>query len=223
MQTEYFFLILYLIAAALNLIASLKKNKILFGVTKPALLLLLCLYVFFRTSPTPDWLMIAAFAACWLGDVLLMINGEVWFTAGGVSFFAGHVMLIVIFARLVDLGHLPFAVLIPAAVVYAAAAGYVMYRAKKNAPKIMQIPMFLYLLCNAVTNLFALARLIGDPGVWSAVSYVGAILFFLSDCALFLLRYDKGKKSFFKSDFFVMLTYISGVLLIALGLAPPVN
>ena len=83
--------------------------------------------------------------------------------------------------------------------------------------------MLLYLLCNAVTNLFALTRLIESPGVWTAVSFVGALLFFLSDCALFLLRYESGRESFFKSGFFVMLTYISGVLLIALGLLPPVR
>ena len=33
---------------------------------------------------------------------------------------------------------------------------------------------------------------------------------------------DAGRKRFYMSGFFVMLTYISGVLLIALGLAPPV-
>ena len=96
---SYIFLILFLIAAGLNLAASLKNSKILFGVTKPMLLLLLCLYCCFRTSPNPDWLLIAAFAACWLGDVLLMLKGDLWFTVGGVSFFAGHVLLIFIFSR----------------------------------------------------------------------------------------------------------------------------
>ena len=219
----YVILALYLTAAALNLAASYKNNRIMFAVTKPMLLLLLGLYCFFRTSPTVDWLMIAAFAACWLGDVLLMLKGDLWFTVGGVSFFSGHVLLILIFARYIDLASLPLAYLIPAAAVYAAAAGFVMYRARRGAPKIMQIPMLLYLLCNAVTNLFALTRLIESPGVWTAVSFVGALLFFLSDCALFLLRYESGRESFFKSGFFVMLTYISGVLLIALGLLPPVR
>ena len=217
----YVFLILYLIAAALNLAGTLKNNKLLFGVTKPALLLLLCLYCFFRTSPTPDWLLIAALAACWLGDVLLMLKGDLWFTVGGVSFFAGHVLLIFIFARQTSLADAPLAVLIPAAALYAAAASLVMARAGKGAPRIMRIPMFMYLLCNAVTNLFALARMTGSFGIWSVLSYVGALLFFLSDCILFLLRYDTERTCFFKSGFFVMLTYISAVLLITLGLVPP--
>ncbi len=171
------FLILYLIAAVLNLIGTRRGHEKLFAATKPALLLLLCLYCFFRTSPTPDWLLIAALAACWLGAVLLMLKGEAWFTAGGVSFFAGHVLLILIFAREVDPGHLPLALLIPAAVLYIAAAGSVIMRSWKNAPKIMQIPLFLYLLCNTAMNFFALARLYASPGVWSALSYAGAVLF----------------------------------------------
>ena len=82
----------------------------------------------------------------------------------------------------------------------------------------MRVPMFMYLMVNAVTNVFALSRLFASPVIWSALSYAGALLFFLSDCSLFLLRYGKGKRCFFKSGFFVMLTYISAVLLIALGL-----
>ena len=218
----FVFLGLYIIAGALNLIGTRKGDGRLFAATKPLLLLFLCLYCFFRTSPSPDLLMIAAFAACWLGDVLLMLKGEAWFTAGGVSFFAGHVLLIFIFARQTSLSDAPLAVLIIAAALYAAAAISVMVRAGKTAPRIMKIPMFMYLLCNSATNLFALARMISSFGVWSVLSFAGALLFFLSDCALFLLRYDNEKKSFFKTDFFVMLTYISGVLLIALGLAPPV-
>ena len=218
----YVFLILYLIAAALNLSASLKNNRILFGVTKPMLLLLLGLYCFFRTTPAPDWLLIASLAACWLGDVLLMLKGDLWFTAGGVSFFAGHVLLIFIFARESSIGGAFPAVQMIAAALYAAAASFVMARAGKEAPRIMRIPMFLYLLCNAATNLFALARMTGAFGIWSVLSYAGALLFFLSDCILFLLRYDTERTCFFKSGFFVMLTYATGVLLITLGLLPPV-
>ena len=141
--------------------------------------------------------------------------------AGGVSFFAGHVMFVLIFARSADLLAMPAALLIPAAAAYALASGYVMFRARKKAPKIMQIPMLLYLFCNAATNLFALSRLYTAPGVWTALSYVGAVMFFLSDLALFLQRYDSGRRRPFMSDTFVMITYISAVLLITLGFAHP--
>lgn len=217
---RYVFLALYLVAGTLNVCAAKKSNRKLFSATKPLLLPMLCLYCLFCRPDAPDLLLIAALFACWLGDVLLMPEGDAWFVIGGVVFFAGHVLFIFNFARCVDLTRLPLAAVVPAAAVYAAAAGYVMYRVRKDTPAPMRIPMLLYLLCNAVTNLFALSYLIQYPGLRSAVSYAGAALFFLSDCALFLMRSDTGKKSFFKTDCFVMLTYISGVLLITLGLSP---
>lgn len=217
---SYVFLSLFLIAAALNIVSTRTDNKRLFALTKPALLSLLCLYCLSKTAPAPDLLLACALFACFLGDVLLMLNGDVWFAAGGVSFLIGHALLIAIFARDVDFSRLPFYVIIPAAVIYVTAAGFVMARARKEAPCLLKIPMLLYLLCNGTMNVFALTRLWQSPGLWTGLSYAGAILFFLSDCVLFLLRYDTAHPRFYKTNFYVMLTYISGVFLITLGLVP---
>ena len=214
----YVFLALFLVAAVLNVAGTRMPRGKLFAATKPMLLSLLCLYCLTRGNVDP--LLIAALGACWVGDILLMLHGEFWFTAGGVAFFAGHALFVLIFARLTDVTALPLFVLIPAVCVYAFLSCAVMFRARKKAPKIMQIPMLLYLLCNSATNLFALSRLWTACGIWEAATYLGAVLFFLSDLALFMLRYDTGRRRFYKTDTFVMITYISAVLLIALGLAP---
>ena len=187
------------------------------AVTKPMLLLLLVLYCLFRQSP-PDWLLVGALCACWLGDVFLMLPGDLWFTVGGVFFLTGHILLTVIFAREVDFQNLPLAALIPAAAVYGTAAGVVIARSK-NAPKALRIPLLLYLLCNSVTNLFALARLVAAPGLWTALSFAGALLFFVSDCVLFLMQYD-AKKPRLCNYVAVMATYTSAVLLVTVGLVP---
>ena len=216
----YVFLALFLIAAVLNLIAAAKDQKALFSATKPLLLSLLCVYAVVNGLPKPDLLLPAALFFCFLGDVLLMLRGNFWFTAGGVSFLVGHILLIVIFARDVDFAHLPLAYLIPAALLYAAAVAFVICRTFKITPAFMRAPMILYLVCNGTTNIFALTRLVRAPGLWSALSYVGAILFFLSDCALCLARFGPSGKRFYKSNFFIMLTYIAGVCFITLGLSP---
>ena len=218
-------LVLYLIAGALNLIGTQKGRERFFAFSKPCLMPLLCLYCVARGMPEPDLMLVAALCACWIGDVLLMIKGDVWFAAGGISFFAGHVLFILAFARETTLAGLPLYALIPAAALYAGATGYVMFRAYKEIPLIMRLPMLLYLLCNGAPNLFALARIFLFPGTRSALSFAGAVLFFLSDCALYLLRYDagSGRKYFIRSPFFVMLTYITGVFLIVVGLVPPVS
>ena len=215
---SYVFLGLYLVAAGFNLAGTRKGREKLFKATKPALLLLICLYCLTRGMPEPDLLLIGAFAACWLGDVLLMLKGDAWFTLGGISFFAGHALLIAVFARGVDFGRLPLYLLIPAAALYAAVTAAVMSRTWKNAPVFMRVPMLLYLLCNSATNLFALARLAESPGPWTAIAFAGAALFFTSDCALYLLRFGGDPRPrFYKTDLFVMSTYISAVLFIALG------
>lgn len=211
------FLILFAAAAVLHLIGTVKGYGKLCKVTKPMLLSSLCLYCVFR-SPSPDLLLTAALFACFIGDVLLMLKGDGFFVAGGIAFAAGHFILIFIFARDVDFTRLPFAVVIPAAVLYAAAAVAVTVRTAGNTPKPMRIPFLLYLLCNGGTNVFALVRFMEEPGLWTALSFSGAVMFFLSDCALLLMRSDTGKKRFYKTDFFVMLTYIAAVLLITVGI-----
>jgi hypothetical protein len=55
-----------------------------------------------------------------------------------------------------------------------------------------------------------------SPG--SVVAYLGAVLFFASDCTLFLVRYYRDPNVVFKKHFTVMLTYLAGELLITLGI-----
>ena len=212
---SYAFLVLFAAAAVLNLVGAGTKNKILSAVTKPMLLSSLCLFCVLRGSPEP--FLVAALAACWLGDVLLM-GGGAWFIAGGVSFFAGHVFFIVVLSRRVDFSALPVVSLVCAGLLYAAATIYVMLCVKKGVPKLICLPMFLYLLSNAATNLLALAWFVQSPGLWSAAAFAGAVLFFLSDCALYLMRFEPGRKRFFKTNFFVMLTYVVATLLLTLAL-----
>jgi uncharacterized membrane protein YhhN len=54
------------------------------------------------------------------------------------------------------------------------------------------------------------------PG--SLVAYAGAVLFFASDCTLFLVRYFRNPDVIFKKHFTVMLTYLAGEFLITLGI-----
>ena len=67
-------------------------------------------------------------------------------------------------------------------------------------------------------NLFALMRLFTMHSAGSIVAYVGAVLFFISDCTLFLVRYYRNKDLIFKRHFTVMLTYLAGEMLIVLGI-----
>ena len=166
-------LILFLAAAALNLAGTRNGRNLLFAITKPMLLSLLCLFSISRTAPEPDYLLIAALIACFVGDVLLLGEKIGFFIAGGLSFFAGHAMFIALFVRRADLSLVQPWILIAAAIPYLAAACAVSARVRKDTPLFLQIPLFLYLLCNLATNLFALAWLVAEPGAWQAAAFAG--------------------------------------------------
>lgn len=216
---SYVLLCLFTVAAALNLIGTKKGREKLFGATKPALLSLLLLYAIFGGSEGVNIYLCGALLFCLIGDVLLMPKGTGWFVAGGISFFVGHVWFIFLFAGRIDFASVPVAVLIPAWLVYGAAAIAVSVRIEENVPVLMRVPMFLYLFFNASTNMFALCALIESASVWSALAFAGTVFFFVSDCALLLYRFEPERARFYKTNFFVMLTYICAVFLITLGIA----
>ena len=61
-------------------------------------------------------------------------------------------------------------------------------------------------------------QLLSTGTLGAVIAYIGAVLFFASDCSLFLVRYYKPRKIVYKDHFTVMLTYILGELLITQGI-----
>jgi uncharacterized membrane protein YhhN len=52
----------------------------------------------------------------------------------------------------------------------------------------------------------------------AAVAFAGAVLFFASDCTLFLVRYHDNENLVFRKHFTVMLTYLLAEFLITFGM-----
>ena len=114
---------------------------------------------------------------------------------------------------------MPWFIVTPVALVYFGIAFAVIKAVTPTTPKIMVGPMYIYLLANATMNTFALMQLISHRSAGAVVAYIGALLFFLSDCTLFLVRYYKKNETLiFHKHFTVMLTYLAGELLIVLGM-----
>ena len=214
---KFVFLALFALASVFHLIESWRDRTNRRRITKPMLLLFLLAYYLCATS-SPSPLLIAALLTSWLGDVLLMPKGNVWFISGGISFLASHILFILVYAPSVSAAAIPWAFVIPAAVVYFGVAFAVMAAVRKTTPKPMVVPMFLYLVANSTMNLFALMQLLALRSPGAVVAYCGAVLFFISDCTLFILRYHKNKNLIFKKHFTIMLTYIVGEFLITQGM-----
>ena len=82
----------------------------------------------------------------------------------------------------------------------------------------MRAVMYIYLLANSTMNVFAFMQMVTTMHPGAIVAYIGAVLFFISDCTLFLVRYYEPKRLIFKDHFTVMLTYIVGEFLITQGI-----
>ncbi len=108
--------------------------------------------------------------------------------------------------------------MIPAAILYYGISVRVTLSVRKNVPIMVLIPMILYLIMNSTMNLFALMQLMSLKSAGSIVAYIGAELFFISDCTLYLVRYHDNKNLIFKKHFTVMLTYLAGEALITIGM-----
>lgn len=211
-------LTIFVLTSVLHLYASWRDDKRLRGITKPFLLAFLAAYSLVSSDFRVSWLSLALIA-CWLGDVLLIPKGHGWFTAGGVSFAIAHVLFILVYAERVDFALVPYFVIVPVALIYYAAGLWVIRAIKDTTPKPMVVPMYLYLIANATMNVFALMLALSGAEKGAVIAYVGAALFFLSDCALFIVRYHSRRDIVPKRHFTVMLAYLLGVLYITLGIA----
>lgn len=218
-MVQYIFLALFGAASIVHLFHSWKDDAKKRAVTKPMLLIFLLLYYLFAVDKANiNYMLVAAIATSWLGDVLLIPKGNVWFTCGGISFLVSHITFILVYVKNINFAAVNWFIIIPVALVYIAVALKIILAVRKNTPKIMTVPMYLYLLANSTMNVFALMQMLSNMSLASVIAYCGAVLFFASDCTLFLVRYHTNKNIVFKRHFTVMLTYLLGEFLITLGI-----
>lgn len=214
---KYLFLVLLAIVSIIHLVDSYRDDPKRRARTKGFILpLIICYYVVSVTSIS--WILVGALVTSWLGDVLLIPKGHKWFAAGGISFMLAHFLFIGVYVTQIDFNLVNWLIVFAVALVYFTVAGLIIRAVQPTTPKIMVAPMYIYLIANSLMNVFALMILITNISWGSIVAFIGALLFFTSDCTLFIVRYHKKKDLIFKSHFTVMLAYILGVLLITQGI-----
>lgn len=208
-------LILYILDSCLHLYASYQKDRKLRKKSKLFLIPLLAGWYYFAAEPVMLLFILALFFS-WLGDVLLIPHGVKWFALGGISFGVSH--LLFIFSYLPEVDFSAFKALwVPAAfAVYLTAVILIFRKLRPLLPKELFFPMLAYLCVNASMNCFALFRLLTLGSRAAAIGYAGALLFFCSDATLFFVRFRKDSAE--QNHFPVMLTYLLGEFLIALGM-----
>ena len=186
------------------------------NITKSLLLPSISVYYLLSVNE-PSAVVLGALFFSWLGDVLLIKNGTGWFVAGGIGFMLSHFLFITAYIFETTFTGLPRAAVIAAAAVYIAVSAVIISLVRDTAPEKMAAPLFLYLFVNGCMNVFAFMRLLSNKNLPCALTFAGAVLFFISDCTLFMANFYKKK---FNSFFPVMFTYIAGEILITTGLIP---
>ena len=214
---KYVFLLAFWMLTVWHLVESWRDDRRRRAMSKPFLLLMLALFYVFSADKI-SLVLVAALLTSWLGDVLLIPKGHGWFITGGVFFLASHFFFILVYLPYIEFAQVPWLVIVPVALLYYGISFAVIRAVKPTTPKLMVAPMCLYLLINSTMNVFALMRLISTRSLGGVVAYVGAVLFFASDCFLYLVRYHKNENLVFKKHFTVMLNYLSGEFLITLGM-----
>ena len=212
---KYAMLIIFVVMTAIHLYASLKQDKPLRDKTKPFILLsLLGFYVY--SVDTIRLTVVLALIFSWIGDMFLILKGVKWFAVGGVSFMISHIFFILSYLPNVVFSNINVSVIIVLAVFFFITVSIIFKNLRPYLPKAIFYPMYLYLLINGAMNCFAIFRFLSNIELASIITVIGAILFFISDCSLFFVRFKKD--CLLKTHFLVMLTYSIGELLIVIGL-----
>lgn len=213
---KYLFLAILAVSFAIHLYHSYKDEMKKRPYTKWILLLAILGY-YLCSVEKPSALLVAALITSWLGDVLLIPQGMPWFVSGGVSFLASHILFITVYVPNVNFESVAWWAVAIVAVIYLAIAAFVIKTLLPTTSKSMVAPLFLYITANATMNVFAFMQLLSNPCFATAIAYAGAILFFISDCSLFFVKFHKNRNIIFKRHFTVMLTYVLGELFITQG------
>lgn len=212
---KYAMLVVFIFTTSVHLYASLKQNKPLRDKSKPFILLsLLGFYVYSVDVIKPYVVLALVFS--WIGDLFLILKGVKWFAVGGVSFMISHFFFILSYSETIIFSNIPTWTIIVLGIFFFVTVSLIFKRLKDHLPKALFYPMFLYLLINGAMNCFAVFRFISLMDLAGIITCIGAILFFISDSALFFVRFKKD--CLLKTHFLVMLTYSLGELLIVIGL-----
>ncbi len=211
---RYVFFGLFLLVSLVHLYGSFRDDKPLRNLTKGCILISLMGY-YGTGAAEVNYLVVAALLFSLIGDIALIFPGG--FAYGGVSFMLSHVFFILAYLPAIRFAAVPFYLYILLPLVYGGAVFLLQRELKPHIPPKLFLPMTMYLGFNAAMNVFACMRLCSAPCLATALTYIGAVLFFLSDCILFTVRFHK-TKPVWRNHFLVMLAYILGEFLIVYGL-----
>ena len=214
MKKNNLFLIIFLLVG-IGELATVSLNLPAHYFFKPVIVLSLIGFYLSSTAERNSTLIRALFF-CWVGDFVLMFNGELYFMIGLVAFLIGHVFYIFTFRQFVQQEQstlLPTQKLRYTFPVFLAGTGLIVVLYPSLGA--LKIPVIIYATVLMVMVSTALMRY-GRTNTRSFILvFAGAISFMLSDS---LLALNKFRMPIEFASFYIMSMYILAQFLIVKGL-----
>jgi uncharacterized membrane protein YhhN len=209
-------LFLFTLVAAAELIAVSFNLGLLQTIAKPLIMITLMSYYLFSASER-NYFFLIAMVFCWLGDVLLMFQGDEMFFMGGlVAFLSGHVLYVFSYRQLRDpdgidklLGPQKIRFSFP---IILAGTGLVVVLLPHLGE--LKIPVMIYALVLTIMVLQALFRFGFTSKRSFVLIFVGALFFMISDSALAI---NKFMHPLPMASLLIMFTYMTAQYLIVEG------
>jgi uncharacterized membrane protein YhhN len=207
----------YFLILTLEIFALLTGNSQLEYFSKPLLMPVLILYyaVGTRNLRRAKWLIIAALAFSWLGDILLLVDKQTksFFIYGLIAFLTAHIFYIFYFLKIRQENRIEKS---PNKLIFAAIAAYSLALFAFIAPNVKNLlaPVAVYALI--ISTMLAVSVTAFDFGKqnFGKISVAGTLLFIVSDSILAINRFAA---PFEYAPVFVMLTYALAQLSITEG------
>lgn len=221
----------YLLVGLLNAIAVATQNASAAALTKPLLMPLLGLWLIAeqrRHWPTPQRWLLVGMAFAWVGDILLMGDGDLFFALGITAFLGTQLSYLVAFTRFRGLRfrrniaapHQPAVGIVrqhPALIAPFAAYLVLLVAVVWPTAGSLRIPVAVYGLALTAMALAALNLVGRMPPAPAWVAFGGAVTFVLSDSLIAMTSLGPWPEGPWLGAA-VMVTYVVGQGLIAVGL-----
>lgn len=207
-------ILIFVITSGIHLIASYKQNIKLRAISKVLILPSLILFYISKANTAEIYFVIALIFS-WLGDLLLIPKGKLFFTFGGIAFLISHLFFIIAYTSHIESFKECILIFAIVEIIYISITLVVFKHLTKYLPKFLIVPMFIYLITNASMNSFAFTLMYSVRDIYTLIIYLGALSFFVSDTNLFFVRFKIEEQK--QNHFVVMFTYIIAEFLIVLG------
>lgn len=207
-------ILIFIITSGIHLIASYKQNIKLRAISKVLILPSLILFYISKANTVEIYFVIALIFS-WLGDLLLIPKGKLFFTFGGIAFLISHLFFIIAYTSHIESFKECILIFAIVEIIYISITLVVFKHLTKYLPKFLIVPMFIYLIANASMNSFAFTLMYSVKDIYTLIIYLGALSFFVSDTNLFFVRFKVEEQK--QNHFVVMFTYIIAEFLIVLG------